>query len=90
MITNKRNFFLGLFIFIIPFLGLPLWWKFALIVLSALSLMAFSLKFELPKGFPPKSQKNIKKKVKTTTTSFAKVESPNENTDQNQEIVIKE
>ena len=47
MIRHKRTFFLGIFIFLIPFLGLPSSWKTTLIVLSGLGLVALSVKIIL-------------------------------------------
>ena len=49
MISHKRTFFLGIFIFLIPFLGLPSSWKTILIVLSGLGLVALSVKIIIPK-----------------------------------------
>ena len=58
MIKKRSTFFLGIFIFLIPFLGLPTSWKTALIILSALILMALSVKIVLSK----KSIKHMAKK----------------------------
>lgn len=49
MITRRRTFYLGIFIFLIPFLGLPTTWKTTLIIFSALLLIIFSVSFSLPK-----------------------------------------
>ena len=49
MIHRKSTFFLGLFIFIIPFLGLPSSWRMMLITLSGLGLLLLSIKVNLPK-----------------------------------------
>ena len=57
MIQNKQNFFLGIFIFLIPFLGFPTSWKTTLVILSGLYLVYLSVKIILPK-------KNIRVKVK--------------------------
>lgn len=46
MIKDNRTFFLAFLIFILPLLGLPLSWRFALIVLFALILMVASLDFK--------------------------------------------
>jgi len=48
MIEQKRIFFLGIFIFLIPFLGIPTFWKTVLITLSGFILMAMSVKVTLP------------------------------------------
>ena len=57
MISRKSTFFLGIFIFVIPFLGFPSSWKTTLIILSGLTLIALSIKVSLPK-------KNVKIKSK--------------------------
>ena len=49
MIHRKSTFFLGIFIFLVPFLGLPSSWKTALIILSGLGLIGLSIKIILPK-----------------------------------------
>ena len=49
MIQHRSTFFLGIFIFITPFLGLPSSWKTTLIVLSGLGLIGLSVKITLPK-----------------------------------------
>ena len=64
MIQKKRTFFLGIFIFLVPFLGLPSSWKTALVILSGLTLIAFSVKLSLPKKLP----KRLQKKPKTNPT----------------------
>ena len=49
MISRKSTFFLGIFIFLIPFLGLPSSWKTTLIILSGIGLITMSVKITLPK-----------------------------------------
>ncbi len=49
MIHKKSTFFLGLFVLLIPFLGVPTSWKTTLIILSGLVLMANSVTITLPK-----------------------------------------
>ncbi len=49
MISHKKTFFLGIFISIIPFLGLPSSWKVVLVILSGLLLIALSTKVVLPR-----------------------------------------
>jgi len=49
MINRKSTFFLGVFIFIIPFLGIPSFWKTVFIVLSGLFLIILSIRIVLPK-----------------------------------------
>lgn len=45
VIKNYKNFILGLFIFLIPFLGLPLSFKFFLVGFCGLLLSFFSFSF---------------------------------------------
>jgi hypothetical protein len=54
MIQKKSTFFIGLFIFLVPFLGLPSFWKTVLIVLASITLMALSIRF--PVVLPKKPQ----------------------------------
>jgi hypothetical protein len=49
MLTRKSTFFLGIFIFIVPFLGVPSSWKTLFITLSGLTLIIMSVKISLPK-----------------------------------------
>jgi len=49
MIQRKSTFFLGIFIFVIPFLGFPTAWKTAFIILSGLFLVGLSIKIVIPK-----------------------------------------
>ncbi|HEY4509061.1 MAG TPA: hypothetical protein VJC13_02140 [Candidatus Paceibacterota bacterium] len=49
MINRKSTFFLGIFIFLIPFLGLPSSWKTALVVICGLILVFLSVKVILPR-----------------------------------------
>lgn len=49
MINKKSTFFLGIFIFLIPFLGFPSAWKSAFVIISGISLVLMSVKISLPK-----------------------------------------
>ncbi len=49
MIARRRTFILGIFIFLLPFLGLPSFWKTLFVSLSGLLLIALSMKFQVPK-----------------------------------------
>lgn len=62
MIHSKRTFFLGIFIFLIPYLGVPSSWKTALIVLSGILLVLLSIRVSLPK----QSSRRPRKKEKVT------------------------
>lgn len=57
MIKNKRTFFIGIFIFLIPFLGFPSSWKTFFTIVAGLFLAVSSLKITLPK-------RNVVKKVR--------------------------
>lgn len=58
MIQRRTTFFLGIFIFLIPFLGFPTFWKTVMITLSGLFLIAISIKIVLPrKNTRPKSRR---------------------------------
>lgn len=65
MISNKRTFFLGIFIFIIPFLGFPSSWKTIFIVVSGVVLVLMSLKLSLPR-----KTTRVKSKKERTTPVF--------------------
>ena len=49
MIHKKSTFFLGLFILIIPFLGVPSFWRTILIFISGFTLIGLSVKISIPK-----------------------------------------
>ncbi len=49
MINKKSTFFLGVFIFLIPFMGFPSFWKSTFVVISGLALILTSVKVSLPK-----------------------------------------
>ncbi len=67
MIQRRSTFFLGLFIFLIPFLGLPSSSKTVFIILSGLGLIALSVKIALPATVTSKMTKHRKpKKPKVT------------------------
>ncbi len=61
MIQRKRTFFLGIFIFVLPFLGLPSFWKTLFIVASGIVLMVLSVKISLPRKY--NKTKNRKEKI---------------------------
>ena len=52
MIKRNSTFFLGIFIFLIPFLGLPSFWKTTFIILSGVTLVGLSVKLTLPRKAP--------------------------------------
>lgn len=62
MINKKSTFFLGVFIFLIPFMGFPSAWKSAFVIISGITLILMSIKISLPK----KNSKSRLKKEKVT------------------------
>jgi hypothetical protein len=76
MITNKRVFILGCWIMVIPLLGLPLSWKFTLIILTGFGMIITSVKLHLPtkpiniKGPVKRKDKFIEKSVEKNTIDF--------------------
>lgn len=62
MISNKSTFFLGIFIFLIPFMGFPSSWKSVFIIISGIALVLMSVKITLPK----KTSKTRSRKGKST------------------------
>lgn len=76
MINRRSTFFLGIFIFIIPFLGVPSSWRTTFIIVSGIILILLSLKITLPK----KSLKGRIKKEKVTSVFVESIPSyPKEN-----------
>jgi len=71
MIYNRKTFFLGLFIFLIPFFGFPSSWKMAMTIASGLVLMALSAKFEVKK---PIRQKRKEKPFKSVAVQHETTE----------------
>lgn len=45
MIRDKKIFFFGVLLFILPFLGFPLWWKFAFVIALALVFISLAVDF---------------------------------------------
>ncbi len=81
MIQRRSTFFLGFFIFLIPFLGFPSSWKIVLTVLSGVTLMGLSVKITLPKkivkrGIKPVVRRNIKKEKPTALKVKGEITSP--------------
>lgn len=64
MISRKSTFFLGIFIFLIPFLGLPSFWKTLMIALSGIFLVFLSVKIVLPRKMA-KGRARVKKEKVT-------------------------
>ncbi len=52
MIHKKSTFFLGIFMFLIPFTGFPSSWKSFFVIVCGLTLISLSIKISIPKrGF---------------------------------------
>ncbi len=49
MIERKASFYLGVFVFVIPFLGFPTLWKMVLVVFGGVLLILTSLKVPNPR-----------------------------------------
>jgi len=62
MIQNPRTLSIGIFIFILPFLGFPSFWKTLFIILCGFALITSSLKISIPK----KATKRPRRKDKVT------------------------
>lgn len=60
MINKKSTFFLGIFIFLIPFTGFPSSWKSFFVVLSGLILIFLSIKISIPRRGSKLRQKREK------------------------------
>lgn len=67
MIKYRGSFYLGVFVFIIPFLGFPTMWKMGLVVFAGVLLVLSSLK--VPSGI------NLSRRIKKTDKK-EKTESP--------------
>mgnify|MGYP003455438035 FL=1 len=57
MIERKGSFYLGVFVFVIPFLGFPTMWKMILVVIAGFSLVMISIRI-------PSPRKNFRTKIK--------------------------
>jgi hypothetical protein len=57
MVHNAKTFLLGVFIIIIPFLGIPTSWKTVLVVIAGLYLVSLSLTFAFPSKKPARTYK---------------------------------
>lgn len=66
-VNRKSVFFIGIFIFLIPFMGIPTFWKTLFITLSGLFLIISGVDFSV--SIPKKPVKPRVKKEKTTTKS---------------------
>ncbi len=67
MISRKLTFFLGIFIFLVPFMGLPTSWKTAVIIICGLVLITSSISLTI--SIPKKTVKHKTKKEKNSKIS---------------------
>lgn len=70
MIERKSTFFLGIFVFLIPFLGVPSSWKTFFIVVSGLYLIFLSVKIPMPNVAPKKPVKSPRVKKEKAPPGF--------------------
>lgn len=73
MISNKKTFFLGVFIFFIPFFGIPGSWKTAFIIISSIFLVLLSVKIPIPKK-PSKPRLKREKNTISQSTQVAEAD----------------
>lgn len=63
MIANTKIFFVGFVLVLLPFLGIPLFWKTTFTVFFGLYLIVSSIHIELPKRT---TAKRVRRKEKTS------------------------
>lgn len=64
MINRKNTFIIGILIFLIPFLGLPTFWKNFLYIITGLFLIISSISFpEVRKPIKPKTKKEKQSEI---------------------------
>lgn len=69
MINHKTTFYLGVFVFLIPFLGFPTSFKMGLVVFAGIILVLTSIRIPVPKRIL--KNKNFKKdNISETPNSF--------------------
>ena len=77
MIERKGSFYLGVFVFIIPFLGFPTMWKMILVVIAGFSLVMISIRIPTPRRtFRSKVKKDNSSQVSDIIVSEIKNENP--------------
>lgn len=75
MVKNRKTFFIGVFVSLIPFLGIPSLWKAILTVFFGIILIFSSLKFILPRrGGRSKIIRNKRERVTPVFVESAPVE----------------
>lgn len=77
-IDRKSTFFLGIFIFIIPFLGFPSTWKMFLTVVAGVLLVLLSIKISIPKK--PSRYKTQRERVTPVFVENTPIISPRNDT----------
>jgi hypothetical protein len=78
MINRKTTFFLGIFIFIIPFLGFPSFWKELLTAVSGIFLILLSIRIAIPKKYP--RHRTVREKVTPVFVESAPIIYPKNDT----------
>lgn len=72
MVNYRSTFYIGIFVFLIPFLGFPTMWKMGLVVFAGLILIFSSIRFPVSK----KVFKNNTNQVKKEKAESAAVSQP--------------
>ncbi|TSC70612.1 MAG: hypothetical protein CEO12_192 [Parcubacteria group bacterium Gr01-1014_46] len=73
MINHKGSFYLGVFVFLIPFLGFPTMWKMGLVVFAGVTLVLTSIRIPTPRKI---FRNKIKKETHTPEIEVVKIETP--------------
>ncbi|KND49453.1 MAG: hypothetical protein AB198_00695 [Parcubacteria bacterium C7867-003] len=81
MINHKGSFYLGVFVFIIPFLGFPTIWKMGLVVFAGVILILTSIRIPTPrKIFKTKPKKEVEpievEVIKSEVATLTQVNEP--------------
>lgn len=71
MINHKVSFYLGVFVFVIPFLGFPTMWKMGLVIFAGIFLILSSVKISVPKRI---FKNKIKKEIATPIIEIPRTE----------------
>jgi hypothetical protein len=84
MINHKAGFYLGVFIFVIPFLGFPTMWKMGLVIFGGLSLILMSIRIPVPRRMT--KNKTKKENFVSEIEKFER-EEPAEQPEKKEEVV---
>ena len=87
-INRRSTFFLGIFIFLVPFLGVPSSWKTFFIVVSGIVLVLLSLKINIPKKYIARQKmKKDKPFLASNETPIIPTENPSTVIEEKPEII---